>query len=68
VKLRCGRLASRPGASLGWYHAAMPGCRQAAAHQAREVVKLSKSAFGNAILPLLFPKERVPASYPPTPR
>jgi hypothetical protein len=29
--------------------------------EAREFVKLSKSAFGNATLPLLFPKERVPA-------
>ena len=33
---------------------------------AREVVKLSRSTFGNGILPLLFPKEPVPAS-PPTP-
>jgi hypothetical protein len=32
---------------------------------AREVVKVSRAAFGNGILPLLFPKERVPASYSP---
>ena len=30
------------------------------------MIELSRSAFGDAILPLLFPKERVPAS-PPSP-